>query len=322
MYFCKSNPSFLYKSPFSFSFSLLFSSSSTEKKVKNDLTAYDVLLHKHQFSPETASQVASVLTRIKNPEKSDSIVSFLKESGFSKSQLERVVKTMPALLAASLEKTIKPKFKIFQDMGFSAEDIAEIISYDPENLHRSADSRLRPSLSVLKRLLGSSAEVTKVLKISRWYLSRDLEKSVVPNIEYLKSCGVGMEQIIKNMYKYPRFLMYSPKHMKSSVKMVDEMGTCRSSRLFIRAVQVVEVLLATGKYDLSCIVNSPVSFTCSVEKKIIPRMQVLGILEITVMSSLRDKARSMAVVNLNVDKFHVGISSDSLYAWLPDYCSI
>ncbi|CAI9771552.1 unnamed protein product [Fraxinus pennsylvanica] len=233
---------------------------------------------------------------------------------------------MPAVLAASLEKTIKPKFKIFQDMGFSAEDIAEIISNDPENLHRSADSRLRPSLLVLKRLLGSSAEVTKVLKISGWYLSRDLEKSVVPNVEYLKSCGVGMEQIIKNMYKFPRFLVYSPKNMISSVKIVDEMGTCRSSRLFIHAVQVVgsmsnetwelklrhfrnlgfleddilkmfqkaprvfsasqtkiskvvEVLLATGKYDLSSIVNSPVSFTCSVEKKIIPRMQVLGILE-------------------------------------------
>ncbi|CAI9771354.1 unnamed protein product [Fraxinus pennsylvanica] len=158
MYLCKSNPSFFYKSHFSLSFSLLFSSSSTEKKVKNDLTVYDFLLHKHQFSPETASQVASVLTRIKNPEKSDSILSFLKESGFSKSQLERVVKTKPGLLGASLEKTIKPKFKIFQDLGFSAEDIAEIISNDPANLHRSADSRVRPSLAVLKRLLGSSAE--------------------------------------------------------------------------------------------------------------------------------------------------------------------
>ncbi|XP_022855444.1 uncharacterized protein LOC111376703 [Olea europaea var. sylvestris] len=233
---------------------------------------------------------------------------------------------MPSLLASSLENTIKPKFKIFQDLGFSAEDIAEIISSDPANLHRSAYSRVRSSLSVLKRLLGSSAEVTKVLKISGWYLKTDLEKIMVPNIEFLKSCGAGMEQIIKKMYNFPRFLMCSPKNMKIFVKMVDEMGTCRSSKLFIHAVRVVgsmsnenwelklrhfrnlgfseddilkmfqkapqvfsvsqrkiskvvELLLVTGKYDLSCIVNCPTSLTCSVEKKIKPRMQVLGVLE-------------------------------------------
>ncbi|CAI9775437.1 unnamed protein product [Fraxinus pennsylvanica] len=237
-----------------------------------------------------------------------------------------MVSTRPRLLAASLEKTIKPKIKIFQDLGFSANDIAEIISNDPWCMYRSADNRFIPTLSVLKSLLGSSAEVSKVLKISGWYLTIDLKKTLVANIEFLKSCGVDMEQIIKQIYNFPRFLLHSPTDMKKFVEKADEMGTCRSSRLFIHAVRVVssmndenwelklkhfselgfskddilkmfkksppvfavsqkklkevkEVLLSTGKYDLSCIVKDPASFICSVEKKIKPRMQVLGILD-------------------------------------------
>ncbi|KAL2489562.1 uncharacterized protein Fot_42854 [Forsythia ovata] len=97
-----------------------------------------------QFSHETASQVAYVLTRIKNLENSDSISLI----GFSNTQLEKAVKSHPGvLLYASLDNTIKfkPKIKIFQDLGFSANDIAEIIYKDLWSLYRSAD-RVIPSL--------------------------------------------------------------------------------------------------------------------------------------------------------------------------------
>ncbi|KAL2515107.1 Mitochondrial transcription termination factor family protein [Forsythia ovata] len=281
---------------------------------------------------------------MKNPENSDSIISFLKENGFSKSQLERVVKTNPHLFSASLEKTIKPKIKIFQDLGFSANDIVEIISNAPTFLHRSADNRVTPSLSVLKSLFGSSLEVAKVLKRSGWFLMNHLEKTMVPNIEIFKSLGVGMEQIIKHIYNFPRFLLYIPNDMKKIVKKVDEMGTCRSSKMFIHVVRVVssmkdenwelklkhfsnlgfleddifkmfkkaplmfsvsqrklknvkEFLLATGKYDISCIVSHPMPFLCSLEKKIKPRMQVLGILEIR---NLIGKWPSLSTITCNV----------------------
>ncbi|CAA2938090.1 transcription termination factor MTERF2, chloroplastic-like [Olea europaea subsp. europaea] len=164
--FSSKNASFFTNPHFSLSFSLLFFSSSTKKQAKNAPAVSDFLLHKHKFSLETVSQVSSVLNRVKGLEKSDSLLQFLKESGFSKAQLEKVVKTQPGLLSASIDNTIKPKIKIFQDLGFSANDIAEIISNDPVILHRSADKRFTPSLSVLTSLLGSSAEVAKVLKIS------------------------------------------------------------------------------------------------------------------------------------------------------------
>ncbi|KAK4434189.1 hypothetical protein Salat_0581600 [Sesamum alatum] len=43
--------------------------------------------------------------------------------------------------------------------------------------------------------------------------------------------------------------------------------------------EVKEVLLATGKYNLSCIINYPTSLMYSVEKRYKPRLQVLEMLE-------------------------------------------
>ncbi|KAL0313997.1 UNVERIFIED_CONTAM: hypothetical protein Sangu_2244100 [Sesamum angustifolium] len=262
-------------------------STKTKNQTVDAPTVSDFLLHKHHFSPEAASQVASVLNRLKNPEKSDSILSFLKESGFSGTQVEKVVMYRPEFLLANLEKIIKPKIKVFQDFGFSADDIAEIVSKEPLVLHCSVNNRLIPSLSVLKGLMGSNAEVAKVLRTSGWFLVIDLEKTLVPNVEFLKSCGISIEQIIRLMPIFPRFFLHKPKVMMKFVEKADEMGVDRSSgvHLWVFSVsekkikKIVEVLLETGKYDMSCIVNNPTSLMYSVENRYKPRLQVLEVLE-------------------------------------------
>ncbi|KAL2231988.1 transcription termination factor MTERF2, chloroplastic-like [Sesamum indicum] len=230
------NSSFLRQSHASLSH---YFSTKTENQTVDARKVSDFLLHKHHFSPEAASQVASVLTRLKNPEKSDSVLSFLKESGFSGTQVEKVVKYRPEFLSANLETIIKPKIKVFQDFGFSADEIAEIVSKEPLVLHCSMKNRLIPSLAVLKGLLGSNVEVAKVLKTSGWFLVIDLEKTLVPNVEFLKSCGISIEQIIRLMPIFPRFFLHKPKIMRKFVEKADEMGVDRSSGMFIYAVRVV-----------------------------------------------------------------------------------
>ncbi|KAG8377343.1 hypothetical protein BUALT_Bualt08G0023300 [Buddleja alternifolia] len=289
-------------------------------------TVSDFLLHRHHFSPEATKQVASVLPLIKNPHKSDSLLSFLRNSGFSNPQLEKTVKSRPELLSADLDKIIKPKIKIFQDFGFSPSDIPEIISKEPLVFHCSANNRIIPALSVLNGLLGSVPEVAKLLKLSGWFLVLDLEKTLVPNVEFLKSCGISMDQITKLIYTFPRFFLHKPQVMKTFVDKADAMGVDRSSGMFIHAArvagsmtnetwelklktlrdlgfseddilrafrnvpfvfavsakkirEVTELLLGTGKFDMSCIVNYPTSLLYSIEKRYKPRIQVLTILE-------------------------------------------
>ncbi|XP_059629866.1 uncharacterized protein LOC132272790 [Cornus florida] len=242
IYICKSlislslkNSSHLSKTPISL-YSLVFFSSSP----KTPIAVVDYFIDRHKFSPETASKVFSVVKYVKRPEKTDSIISFLQESGFSDTHLQRVIKKAPQVLSANLERSIKPKFKFFQDLGFSSRDVVEIVSNDPRILTSSVDNRLGPSILTLKSVLGSNVDdVSRVLKRSGWFLGYDLEKIMIPNIEYLKSCGISSTQITGYVYKCPRLFLYKPTQIREYVKRVDEMGIDRKSKMFLPAIQAI-----------------------------------------------------------------------------------
>ncbi|KAH6798150.1 hypothetical protein C2S52_022704 [Perilla frutescens var. hirtella] len=267
-------------------FSLYFSTDSG-KRPPNPSKLSELLINKHHFSPQSAAQVASVATRLENLETADSVLSFLKETGFSNSQLERTVKLSPHVLSASLERTVKPKIKIFQDFGFSADEMAEIFSKQAL-IFVCSSNRLISSLWVLRgTLIRSNTELVKILRSRGWFL-KDLDTTLIPNVEFLKSCGVPFEQMIRLM-KYPRFFLIKPDIMRNLVEKAEkwEADLLRVLRNVPTAFalsekrlkNVTEVLLETGKYSMSCIIDNPSALIYSIEKRYKPRLQVLSILE-------------------------------------------
>ncbi|OMO89785.1 Mitochodrial transcription termination factor-related protein [Corchorus capsularis] len=220
----------------SYYLSVAFFSSSTPAP---SIDFADHFIKEHKFSPEVALKAASYLNYLKKPDKCDEILSFFKKSGFSVSQIEEAVKRKPTLLSGSLDKTIKPKFKVFKELGFSPHDIADLVSTDPWFLTRSTDDRIKPSVSILKDLLGSNAGVVRLLKTTSWFLRSNLEKSMVPNIEFLVSCGIGLPQIVKYVFTFPRFFLHKPENIKHFVKRADEMGFNRKSNLFLAAIRTL-----------------------------------------------------------------------------------
>ncbi|KAL8523376.1 hypothetical protein ACS0TY_013364 [Phlomoides rotata] len=283
------------------------------------------MVHKYKFPQAFASRVASDSGHLKTPENADSILSFLEESGCSNTQLVRIVKCRPKVLACNLEGTIKPKLKILQDGGFSSDDICKMISNNPRILLSSVENYIIPSLTVLKGVLGSIYEVAKVLSLSSWLLSKNLEYILI-NIEFLKSCGIPMKRIHIVFTAFPCCFALNPEILRKSAEKVKEMGINASSQNFTYAIvtiakmsnegwelrlqafrdlgvsqsdisamfrrtpyvfngsvkkikKVIEVLLATGKFDINSIVNFPKSLAYSVEYRFIPRLQVLQILE-------------------------------------------
>ncbi|KAH6761263.1 Calcium-binding EF-hand family protein [Perilla frutescens var. frutescens] len=193
------------------------------------------------FSPlggfSSLHPIASHLTPLKTQENADSVFSFLKDNGFSNSQLEKIAKASPHLLSANLETNIKRKFTIFQDLGFTSDEIVEIVSRQSKVLHYSAP-RISSSISALKSLLGSTAAAAKFLK-SYGSFTSDMEMTLLPNVELLNSCGVPMEQIIRLICGCPRFFLHKPEDMRKFVGKADEMGSDRRSGSFIHAVRVV-----------------------------------------------------------------------------------
>ncbi|XP_059629858.1 transcription termination factor MTERF9, chloroplastic-like [Cornus florida] len=241
IYICKSlislslnNTSHLNKTPISL-LSLLFISSSPETPI----AVADYLIDRHKFSPETASKVSSVVKYVKRPEETDSILSFLQESGFSDTHLELLIKRMPRILSANL-RSIKPKLKFFQDLGFSSSDVVEFVSNDPQPLTCSVDNRLGPSILALKSVLGSNMDdVSRVLKKSGWFFTRDLAKTMIPNIEFMKSCGISSSQITQQVYNFPRLFLHKPTRIREIAKRVDEMGIDRKSKMFVHAIRAI-----------------------------------------------------------------------------------
>ncbi|KAL0361720.1 UNVERIFIED_CONTAM: hypothetical protein Sradi_3856500 [Sesamum radiatum] len=192
------------KSYTSFSFFALYFSTAQESKSLNTPTVFELLRHKHQLSPEVASHVSSVVTHVKNPNNVDSILLFFKEFGFTKTQLEKTLKSRPSLLVASLEKII-PKSKFSKTLV---------------SLPRT-----------LQEFLGSNEKVA--LRQSGWLLVTDLEKNLVPNVIFLENCGITREQIFMLLNYLPRFLLYKPEIMRKCVDKVEEMGVSRIKDVYI-----------------------------------------------------------------------------------------
>ncbi|TYI38350.1 hypothetical protein ES332_A02G020500v1 [Gossypium tomentosum] len=302
---------------------------SANSRVDPGLTPF--LVEKHSFSPELAVKTASSLTYVKDPRKCDTIISFLKESGFSKSHIEAVVKRKPNLLYSSLEKTIKPKFKIFQDLGFSTHDVADIVASDPWILTRSVDDRIAPSISDLKTVLGSNDDVVKLLKTSAWFLKSDLQKTMMPNIEFLRNCGICSSQIVSYFVERADALGFDRKsnmflaaiRMLSSMseenwelklKLFRKLGFSeddimstfrRTPQVFAvserKIKQVTDFLLNRTNVGISFIISHPMVLICSLERRLKPRLLVIETLESK--NSLRRKVSMTTIYKMPDKKF-------------------
>ncbi|XP_047956303.1 uncharacterized protein LOC125202033 [Salvia hispanica] len=195
----------------------------------------DLLINKLRFSPESASLASSRFPKLRDPQRADSVLSFLKENSFTTAQLQKLVIYDPRILGFTIEG-IKSRLKVFQDLGLSSEEIAKMISSNKRILQSSIANKIIPNLSLLKGLLGSNDDVARLLKRLSWFVRHDLEKTLIPNVEILKRCGIPMEHILHLLYGLPRAFVVKSDIMRKSVDKAIEFGVPRTSVVFIYAV--------------------------------------------------------------------------------------
>ncbi|WCJ17917.1 Mitochondrial transcription termination factor family protein [Euphorbia peplus] len=206
------------------------------------ISLLDYLVNHHHFSPECAAKVSSFSSPkcLNNPQNAVSVLNFLDEIGVPNNHIQAIVKRTPGFLSAHLHSTIKPKFKLFQDLGFRSSDFAHLISTCPWLLH-SSTHRLSLSILGLKNVLGPNADICSLLKnsASGRFLGYDFSRTVVPNIHFLKTCGICSLQIAWYVSRYPSFFLTKPEKLKGVVQRADEMGVDRNRKMFIEAVRVM-----------------------------------------------------------------------------------
>ncbi|GMN70813.1 hypothetical protein TIFTF001_054533, partial [Ficus carica] len=212
----------------------LFSSNSNQQSF-----AVSYLIKELGFSPESALS-ASRYVDFHIPEKPDNVIVFLKNYGFSQTQISSLVRRYPTVLLSDVKKTILPKLDFLEAKGVSRPEIAKIISFFPGILQASLARRLMPSYDFFKDLLRSDEKVVFSIKQSGHLLTRNIEKYVAPKIDILRELGVPYTNIA-TLFKYEAkaFSMISLDHFRKLVNEVEEMGFDVMKVNFVVAMRVL-----------------------------------------------------------------------------------
>lgn len=182
---------------------------------------------------------------IKTLEKPESVVHFFKSIGFSDAHIQSLVRDAPQLLSADIEKTLKPKIKLFQDLGLSGPDLGNFFFKKAFLLTRSLDNVIRPSIDVLKDVLINDVDNHYLFLVIRrcfWIVAKSPDVRLLPNVEYLKSCGIVGTQLATLLRRQPSIFVMPPSKLKDLVSKVLDLGFLTYSKM-----------LAHGLHSFSCI---------------------------------------------------------------------
>ncbi|TYH86256.1 hypothetical protein ES332_D01G029200v1 [Gossypium tomentosum] len=193
------------------------------------------LINKCGFSPESASRTSNYV-HFETPEKPDSLIIFLENHGFSKTQIKNLIKRQPKLLYSDTEKTLLPKLEFLYSIGFSRPELAKLLSDYPTLLRASLEKRIIPSFNLLRNLFQSDDKAIKSIKRFAGILVSDFEKNLLPNMNILRGIGVPESNILLQLHRKPRTLMFNPVRLEEIVEEVKRMGIDTSRKKFLDVV--------------------------------------------------------------------------------------
>ncbi|KAF3953474.1 hypothetical protein ACB098_02G041700 [Castanea mollissima] len=200
--------------------------------------AVSYLINSLGFTPEAALS-ASKYVHFEISEKADAVVKFLKNHGFSQTQISNLVRRRPGVLTCNPEKTLLPKMEFFSSKGIPSPDLAKMFTVYPDLFKRSLKKQIIPSFDLFKSLLQSEDKTLQAMQRCPGMFTYYLETYVVPNINILRESGVPESIVISILQKQPRAFRVNPVQFREAVEEVKEMGFNPSTMKFAKAVHAV-----------------------------------------------------------------------------------
>ncbi|EOY06458.1 hypothetical protein QUC31_016261 [Theobroma cacao] len=197
--------------------------------------AYSYLIDKFGFSQQSAL-AASKYLRFKTPDQPDSVIAFLEKHGFSRTQIQQMIRSRPNLLSSNVEKTLLPKLEFFRSRGVSSPDLIKFLFGNPTILTRSLENQVIPCFNHLSSLLQSDDKAVKAIKRYPRLVTCNFDAYMLPNINILLDNGVPESYIRTMFFHHPRYFVMIPDRFKEIVKEVKEMGFDPLLMKFLRAV--------------------------------------------------------------------------------------
>ncbi|KAJ8439563.1 hypothetical protein Cgig2_024150 [Carnegiea gigantea] len=218
----------------------VFGYKTTQINVGSSDFAVDYLVNSLGFSKEKSIVASTKVSPLKSPENPNSVVHLLKTSGFNETQIQKVIFSVPTILSFDAGKTLKPKFKAFQDLGLYGSDLADVISVHPHILLRGLDRHVLPTLELLKSIYEDNCVLKEVLKKFSSMLGPRVPKTFPSNIALLSRYGLSMDQIKVILFTKSRYIVLDPKWLQNVLIRVEEkLGIPRGSTMFVHGVFTV-----------------------------------------------------------------------------------
>ncbi|XVE82090.1 hypothetical protein DITRI_Ditri15bG0118900 [Diplodiscus trichospermus] len=221
-----------------FPFSLMSSEPiSTNANQHSDVVLF--LINSCGLSSKSAL-LASNKVHFETPEKPSLVHGFLKNHGFSQTQISKIIEKFPRVLLCNPEKTLFPKFEFFRSLGFSSSDLAVIIYTSPELLKLGLKSKIVPNFKALEELLKSKDKAMAAIKRVPIIIYNNIEGTVAT----LRGHGVPDANIAMFIQRWPRLYRSSPEEFNKTIEVVKKIGIHPMRAHFIIAIVA---LTANGK---------------------------------------------------------------------------
>ncbi|KAI4305970.1 hypothetical protein L6164_029292 [Bauhinia variegata] len=208
-----------------------------EEQEKNDSFTVSYLRNSCGLSPKLAIE-ASKRVRLRDTTNPDSVLNLLRNYGFSKTHISKLVGRRPRVLLANPETTLLPKLAFFRSIGLSSIDIPELISDAPKLAECSLKKALIPRYEVLRSVFVDDGEIVlKIIKYSKNFSNASYDRNLLPNIEVLRQAGVPQSSISFLVTNYSQIAFTKHKKFLECVNSAEEMGLDPSRITFIEMVQ-------------------------------------------------------------------------------------
>ncbi|XP_052192078.1 transcription termination factor MTERF9, chloroplastic-like [Diospyros lotus] len=208
---------------------------------------FNYLTRTFTCSEKQALWVSNDHPSLKTLDKPQSVVQFLEEIGFSKSQIQYTVRVSPGILFCSIEKNLKPKLNLFQELGLTGDRLGEFISKNPSFLNCSLENTLMPQIDLIRKVLvddKDNQDLIWVLRRVSRFRAKVPEPMLLRNIAFLKSCNIVGPRLVTMFKTRPWVLLMPESALRDLVSRVLNMGFSVDSGMLVYALQTVSSMSA------------------------------------------------------------------------------
>jgi mTERF domain-containing protein len=184
--------------------------------------AVSYLVKNFDFSPQFASKLCSTYkVRFNTAQKPDYVLNFLRNNGFSETQLSNIISRTPWLLTCDPFIRILPKFEFLLSKGASKSDIVKLVSKNPSVLAPSLENHIVPNYELLYRFFKSDKKTIACVIANPYILS---DYYVPQNIALLVQTGLPDSSIELLLRRQSRTLTTNTHYMLEFVQEVKDLG--------------------------------------------------------------------------------------------------